>query len=132
MKAHRPIISLQEAAEQGDLEQVKALLQEGSDINAKDRDKMTALHHAVFNGHLEVIEALIDHGANINIPGQEGGVSPLHLAAARGHKAVVKLLLSKGADIKAQDIYGYGPLHYAKSFRQYEVMEILVRHDSRE
>ncbi len=123
-------LSLHEAAEKGDLEQVQRHLNAGSNIDALDRDKMSPLHYASFRGQMEIAELLIDKGANVNIKGQEGGVTPLHLAATKGNKEMVKLLISRGADVELTDKYGRKPLHYAKSFNQYAVMEILLQYEA--
>lgn len=39
------------------------LLRSKIDINAKDQDGATALHHAAFNGSVEICRMLIEKGA---------------------------------------------------------------------
>jgi ankyrin repeat protein len=131
MENIEPTMSLHRAAEDGILEQVQAHLNKGCNINALDKDKMSPLHHAVFNGHKEIVTLLLEHGANINLKGQEGQVTPLHLAAVRNNKEIVELLLQKGADLHAEDLYGRKPIHYAKSFRQTQIMDLLLQYENR-
>jgi ankyrin repeat protein len=131
MEVSKPTPSLHEAAENGNLEQVEAHLRQGTDINKRDRDKMTALHYAAFNGHKKVVELLLEKGAELDAKGQEGGVTALHMAATRGHKDICKLLIEKGADLHAEDRYGRTPIHYAKSFNQTKIMELLLHYDKK-
>jgi ankyrin repeat protein len=131
MEVSKPMVSLHEAAEKGNQEQVKAHLDHGEDINVLDRDKMTALHYASFNGHKALVEFLLEQGAGLDVKGQEGGVTALHLAATRGHREIVKLLIEKGATLHAKDRYGRTPIHYAKSFNQTKIMELLLFYDKK-
>ena len=57
-----------DAAEKGQTEQVKALLEEGADVNAKeDKDYgRTALLWTASYGHTEVVQVLLDAGADLN------------------------------------------------------------------
>ena len=54
------------AAMMGQTEAAELLLQQGADINGKNRDGNTALHLAVFLGHAETAELLLKSGANVN------------------------------------------------------------------
>ena len=87
------------------------LINEGADVNAKDKG-WTPLYHAAWRGHKEVAELLIAKGADVNMKDVEG-VTPLHLAADRGHTEVVELLITKGADVNAKDDEGETPLDQA-------------------
>ncbi len=51
---------------------VKLLAEAGVNLNMKDSDGRTALHHAVVNGHDDVIEMLIEKGADGKIKNDEG------------------------------------------------------------
>ena len=55
--------NLTQAAELGNLNIVRLLLETGADINSRGHDKMTALHMAASKGHLEVVKLLLEHGA---------------------------------------------------------------------
>jgi len=46
------------AAKQGDTNQVKALLDKGADVNAKDEDGFPALMYAKERGYTEIVEVL--------------------------------------------------------------------------
>ena len=57
--------ALLDAAKKGDAETVKALIDAGADINAKDNDGQTAISYATENGYAETVKALIDAGATV-------------------------------------------------------------------
>jgi ankyrin repeat protein len=62
-----PNQELIKAAEKGDLEQAKAALGEGADINFHSDSEWAPIIHAARNGHLRMVKFLIEQGANMNI-----------------------------------------------------------------
>ncbi len=98
------------ASQEGHTEVVKLLLDKGADVNARRKNRDTALHHASRNGHQGVVEVLLDHGADVNAKSynkrshyqRNSGDTALHYASRNGDKEVVKLLLDKGADVNAK------------------------------
>jgi hypothetical protein len=100
------------AADQGNLAIVKALLNEGSSLNERGSFETTALHRAVFQNHKEIVDFLIQQGADIDLK-DIGGATPLHIAARRGNIEMVKTLIRNGAKIDPEDNDGYTPLHRA-------------------
>jgi uncharacterized protein len=91
--------ALMVAASHGNRDTVRALLDAGADVNAKDFTGWTALHAAAFKGDPEIVNLLLEHGA---IPGKAHWYirSPLGIAEGLGHKEVVPLL--KEAEARAQ------------------------------
>mmetsp|Transcript_8783 Transcript_8783/g.23071 ORF Transcript_8783/g.23071 Transcript_8783/m.23071 type:complete len:1096 (-) Transcript_8783:171-3458(-) len=88
--------ALCEAAAHSDLEGLKTLIDNGTDVNGTDYDKRTALHLAASEGLLEVVKFLIDtEGANAS-PLDRWGGSPLDDAIRSHHTDVVELLLARG------------------------------------
>ena len=51
-----------DAAEAGNVEQVRLLIGKGADVNAKDNYGYTPLHFAAHAGHKDVAEVLKKHG----------------------------------------------------------------------
>jgi ankyrin repeat protein len=60
---------LHRAASSGDLEEIKALLEEGLPVNAFDDLSRTPLHYAAIGGHIPAVRYLIDAGADPTILG---------------------------------------------------------------
>ena len=89
---------LHEAADRGDAVGVKASLQKGADINAKDTMGNTALVLAARHGHRAVVKLLIEKGANMNILDARD-MTALSWAVGRDDIEMVKLLIKYGADV---------------------------------
>ena len=58
-------MSLNEAAAMGDLDLVKLLIVDGSDVNNREHGLKVPLHRAAISGHTEVAEFLLAKGADI-------------------------------------------------------------------
>lgn len=68
-------------SQQGDFEQVKALLDAGHDAGEKDSEGITALHWAAMNMHIPICKLLLERGADIDPIGGQLQATPLHWAA---------------------------------------------------
>jgi ankyrin repeat protein len=84
------------ARQPGNAAIVALMISKGADVQAKDRNGVTALHQATNAGDLESMRLLIENGADVNALDSLGD-SPLLKGAGLGSAAVVRLLLSKGA-----------------------------------
>jgi ankyrin repeat protein len=110
--------------------------QEGVNVNAKDKDGMTALHLVVlfapnFDGTLtpdvKFAKYLIDKGADVDAKDNEG-LTTLHHAATNGvNIAFVRFIVSVGANVNTKDMHGFTPLHLAACFNgDVEFVQFLV------
>jgi ankyrin repeat protein len=131
--------ALFDAVINGDIEAVKQHLTAGTDVNQKDKFRLTPLHYTGAYGHKEIAELLISKGADVNAKGKNGW-TPLHYAARNGHKEVVELLIAEGADVNAKDYGstslfdaanakdddGSTPLHFAAEGDRKEIAELLI------
>jgi hypothetical protein len=79
------------AANEGHLEIVKLLIDNGADVNGDSIANLTPLHGAALAGHTEVAAFLIEKGAQIDIK-SINGKTPLELAREEGHTETVSLL----------------------------------------
>jgi ankyrin repeat protein len=121
----QPIPALVQAVKDGDLAEVRALLDEGGDTEVKARDSdPTPLCWAAELGHLEIARALLDHGADVH--GRNWvGETPLHLAARADQLEMAKLLLEYGADVAARSEFGGPPV---EGPTKREIAELLMEH----
>ncbi len=77
------------AAEQGEVAEVRSLLQRGADVHGRDHSSWTPLIHAAYQGKNEVVRILLEAGADAKDKGL-GGYTALSLAALkRGNKRTV-------------------------------------------
>jgi uncharacterized protein len=89
-----------DAAMNGDLKAVRALLREGVDVNATQVDGMTALHGAAHRNDLEMTKSLLAAGADLQLTNRTGA-RPIYLAAINGNAELIAMLLDAGEDPNA-------------------------------
>lgn len=118
---------LQQAAEGGNVEMLKLLIDHGADVNEikPSMYESTALHVVVANGHLQAVAFLISQNAAVDARGYRGN-TPLHTAAAKGSSAVVKLLLENGADANSRNEVRQTPIALAAARGDLEILQVLV------
>lgn len=80
-----------EASASGNVDDAKAALDAGADVNAQDCEQQTPLHWAVGKGHADVARLLIELGADINAKDAQQS-APLRLAALCGYANIVRIL----------------------------------------
>ena len=101
------------------------VLRAGAEIDAADKNGVTALHHAVRFRNVEAVRTLIEHGANVNQVCRRSGSSPLHRAvtatgapgtAGKRREAleIIRLLIAAGADPSVVNKSGRKPIDYVK------------------
>ena len=110
-------------ARKGDLAKVQQIIAAGVDLNATDKNKLTALTWAAHTGYIEIVKLLIDKGANVNA---QGSWTALSWAAASGHTGIVILLLENGAYINAVNEHGCTALMLAAYSGEPETVRILI------
>ena len=88
---------LVDAAKRNEPAAVRALLDEGLDVNARHPDGSTALLWAAYYGDADTVGLLLAAGADANAA-NEYGEAPLSLAARNRNAAVAATLLEAGAD----------------------------------
>lgn len=106
---------------------VKRLLNDGIDVNSRDRIKRTPLHLAIRrrSEFAEIMEILHEHGADLDA--EDGlGTTPLHMAIYERSVPLASLLLDWGANIHIPDIGGSSPLHLAASMPNSEMVKLLL------
>lgn len=89
---------LLEAAQSGDLEDVKDLIDAGANVDAEIHGDGSPLIAAARANRLAVVVELLNRGADVNLA-VAGDGNPLIAAAAAGADRIVELLLSHGAAI---------------------------------
>ncbi|HVY66070.1 MAG TPA: ankyrin repeat domain-containing protein [Gammaproteobacteria bacterium] len=114
------------AANVGDLELVKLLLDRGADAKLYMADRQTPIH-AVLAGRvgekqaLEIIRVLHEAGTDVNVVAlvnhreEVRGGSALHFAVRKRYKEVIKQLASFGIDMNLKDQDGLTALDYTQS-----------------
>ena len=98
-------LQLIEAVKARDHRAVRALLEQGADVNAREGDGATALHWAVERDDAEVAEALLRAGADVTAA-NDYGVTPASLACLNRNAAVLERLVAAGADPNAATSMG--------------------------
>lgn len=109
------------------LEEVKAKLAGGADINTKDEKGRTFLYLAAAEGQRELALFLIGKGADLNAAAATGK-TPLHIAVINNRINLVGLLLQKGANPSPRDQDGHTPMYYAREINRAGFVQLLSKY----
>ena len=90
-------------AEQGYKDLANFLLENGADINVRDKDGNTALMLAIINENTEIATFLIENGADVNAKTDSG--ETVLMVAARNYEDAI-FFIESGADINSNDTCG--------------------------
>lgn len=91
---------IHEAAFDGKLECVKALLDCGAQVNTQDSEDWTALHAAVLGGHVELVRLLIHKGADVYAETIERYI-PFHIAIEKGDEDMIAIMVEEMAKLSS-------------------------------
>ncbi len=121
-----PTKSVQQAAIDGDVDQIKMHIAKGSDFNKADQYGYTPLKRAIEGHYPKAAIAIIESGkADLNAKDREGR-TPLIVAVSMGEQAIAEALVAKGADVKAKDTYDRTALHAAIQLGQKDLATLLI------
>ena len=120
-----PDLRLVGAAAGQDRAAVRALIQEGVDVDAARADGATALLWAAHWNDREMVELLLDAGADVNAA-EDHGVTPLARACENASADVVERLLAAGAEPNAAQTNGLTPLMIAARTGDVDVVRALL------
>jgi ankyrin repeat protein len=119
-------MNLSNASQEGNLEVVKQLIAEGSQVEEKSENNTTPLMFAAEKGHVDVVSFLLQQGANVNKK-NASGFTALAFAMENFHIDVAEVLLQNGADINAQASLGQTVLMRALYQGNKEVILFLMQ-----
>jgi uncharacterized protein len=117
--------ALIEAARKGDHVALRALIEQGADVNERYGDGTTALHWASFLNDSESADLLIRAGANANAV-NDLGATPLWAAAVNGSAPMARRLLAAGAEPNSALLLGETVLMQASRTGNPDVVELLL------
>jgi len=116
---------LMTAARLGQTMRVKAFIEAGADVKAKNKIAITALVNAVLAGDVEIVKLLVQAGAEVNAANAEGS-TPLIFAAVYEMPDIVRALIEEGANIDARTSEGFTPLIHASGVGDLATVKILL------
>ncbi|WP_152395701.1 ankyrin repeat domain-containing protein [Paenibacillus guangzhouensis] len=94
-----------EAAAQGDVATLKKCLEQGIDINVRNKQKRTAVLIAAMNDHLKAVSFLVEAGANVDLQ-DETCFNPFLFGCINGKLELVKLMIKANTNIELLTRFG--------------------------
>jgi hypothetical protein len=103
---------------------VRALVEKGADVNAKNKYDDTALIHAAYAGDTDTVAVLLEKGADVNAKDDMGRTALIE-AARQGRTETVRALMEAGADVTTRDKEGETALSKAEKHNYSDVIALL-------
>ncbi|CAF3394398.1 unnamed protein product [Rotaria sp. Silwood1] len=124
-------MSLFEACEKGDSNQVKLLINEYFNVNQLDGQGRSALHYCCDNTITDCAYLLLKDDSIkdtiLNLQDNEG-CSALHLACMNGNEIMVKFLCEQGANVKLLDNESRSVIHWITVCGHLHLFDILIQY----
>lgn len=118
---------LWDAVHAGEAEAVRELIAGGLDVNLRQSNGETPLHHAVDRGNLPLVLALLDAPQIKVNAADRRGTRPIHSAVRENHPEIVDALSRRGADLEADSWYENRPLQLAAELGHDAVAQRLLQ-----
>lgn len=100
--AGESVDKLFDAAKKGDVATVKAILDQGANVDSRDNSfNATVLMQAASEGRTDVVKLLIARGADVNAVIPNANVTALLWAALNDHPDTAMVLIKNGANVNA-------------------------------
>ncbi|MFD0621155.1 ankyrin repeat domain-containing protein [Paenibacillus sp. GCM10027629] len=115
-----------EAASQGDVATLKECLEQGIDINVRNKQKRTAILIAAMNDHLEAVSFLVEAGANVDLQ-DETCFNPFLFGCINGKLELVKLMIKANTNIELLTRFGGVGITPASEKGHVEVVRELLK-----
>ena len=109
----------------GNIDEVKKIIEAGGSVKKSNRDGWTPLYIASCNGHLDVVKILIALGGLVNKANKDGW-TPIWIASCNGHLEIVKVLIKAGGLVNLADNYFRTPLYIASCNGHLEIVKVLI------
>lgn len=97
--------------EDDDIKLAEILINNGANINDKDRNGHTALHYCMYYKNDKLMEFLVNNGADMDVQDNNGN-TPLQLSIMRKYDNFSKFLISNGADKNIKNFNGENVFNY--------------------
>jgi len=108
------------ASSKGDVDEVKRLLDRGTNVDAREENGETPLMYAAVEDRTEIVEILLDRGSDINAASLNGETALTKAVIVSRYNAVSRLL-TRGADIEKDN-----PLMYAAGGGDVKMIKLLL------
>lgn len=120
--------TLQAAIARGEYPAAVRMIEQGTDVEAKDDSGAgaSALHYAVMKGEMPLVSLLLQHGADVNSR-TKSGTTPLHTAVLYRRTEIAEYLIDKGANVNAKSLSGSTPLGLALAANFHTLEDMLRR-----
>ena len=119
------------AAQRGDHDAVRLLLQRGVDVNRPDYSKKTPLHWSISAESDASMHLLLQEDADVDAKDDIGRTALSYVASKKQDVTFVDILLNFNADNDLADVEGWRPLHWAAHKNQPVTLSRLLDHDAK-
>ena len=122
-----------EIIKNGNLSEVKLILQNYNDLSIINEEGEFPLYIAAKKGDLEIVKYLVKLGANFNqritsFKHWPGGTA-ITIAAMKRHWEIVRFLVEVGGDVNSRDIEWMSSLHWATYWNEdVSIVSFLIEH----
>ena len=120
-----PVQQLLDASEQGNLDEIQKLVDQGVDVNAAGANGVTALMRAASGNQIGAVTELLKDGAKLDAQSDRGW-NPLMFAARDAREPMLEKLLDAQVDIESKSKTGQTPLIIAAQNGRVAAVNLLL------